>query len=129
MIKRQTSLSKNIVQFCMFLRQKDFNVGVEEEAATLQALQYVNYNSNKIFLLALKAILCRSKTQLDEFDNLFYEYWKELENIVNAKRKDDVRRKPPQQEASFKSLKAWLHGNRNNDTAAEYEALKQNKFS
>ena len=89
MITRQTSLSKNIVRFCRFLRQKGFIVGVEEEAATLQALQYIDYSSNKIFLLALKTILCRSKTQLDEFDNLFHEYWKELEKAVDAKKKDE----------------------------------------
>ena len=98
MITRQTSLSKNIVRFCMFLRQKDFNVGVEEEAATLLALQYIDYSSNKIFLLALKTILCRSKAQLDEFDDLFHEYWKELENAVNAKRKDDMRSRKPHQQ-------------------------------
>src|SRR5580765_2112980 len=114
MISRQTSLSKNIVRFCIFLRQKGFNVGVEEESATLQALQYIDYSSDKVFLLALKSILCRSKTQLDEFDNLFHEYFKALEKAVDAKLKNDTSKtKPKQQGASFKSLKAWLHGNRN----------------
>ena len=118
MITRQTSLSKNIVRFCMFLRQKGFNVGVDEEAATLQALQYIDYSSNKIFLLALKSILCRSKTQLDEFDNFFDEYFNELDKAVDAKRKEDPgNRKPHQEITSFKSLKAWLHGNRNDDTS------------
>ena len=135
MIIRQTSLSKNIVQFCRFLRQKGFNVGMEEEAATLQALQYIDYSSNTIFLLALKTILCRSKMQLDEFDNLFHEYWKELEKAVDAKKKDEKNNvKPYQQEASFKSLKTWLHGNRNDDTeeTATYsieESLSQRDFS
>jgi uncharacterized protein with von Willebrand factor type A (vWA) domain len=135
MITRQTSLSKNIVRFCRFLRQKGFNVGVEEEAATLQALQYIDYSSNEIFLLALKTILCRSKTQLDEFDNWFHEYFKELEKAVDAKLKEETStRKPPQQQASFTSLKAWLHGNRNDDTeeTATYsiqENLTQRDFS
>ena len=135
MITRQTSLSKNIVRFCMFLRQKGFNVGVEEEAATLQALQYIDHSSNKIFVLALKTILCRSKTQLDEFDHLFHEYWKEMEKAVDAKRKDDPgNRKPHQKEASFKSLMAWLHGNRNDDmeetaTYSIQENLSQRDFS
>lgn len=135
MITRQTSLSKNIVRFCIFLREKGFNAGVDEEAAALRALQYIDFSSNEIFLLALKSILCRSKSQLDEFDNLFYQYWKELENAVNAKRKDDASvKKPSQHEASFKSLKAWLHGNRNNDTeeTATYslqENLSQRDFS
>ncbi|MEP7252838.1 MAG: VWA domain-containing protein, partial [Ginsengibacter sp.] len=135
MITRQTSLSKNIVRFCIFLRQRNFNVGVEEQAAALSALEYVNYNDPIIFLLALKSILCRSKTQLDEFDKLFYEYWRELENAVNAKVKDDIRSKNNhRQEPSFKSLKSWLHGNKSDEieetaTYSLQESLSQKDFS
>src|SRR5664279_5805012 len=83
----------------MFLRQKGFNAGVEEEAVSLRALQYIDFSSNEIFLLTLKSILCRSKSQLDEFDDLFHEYWKELETAVNAKKKDNANvRKPSPQE-------------------------------
>jgi uncharacterized protein with von Willebrand factor type A (vWA) domain len=135
MITRQTSLSKNIVQFCRFLRQKGFNVAVEEEDATLRALQYIDYSSNQVFRLALKSILCRSKRQLDEFDNLFDGYWKELGKAVDAKKKNVKNNaRPLQQEASFKSLKAWLHGNRNDDieetaTYSIEESLSQRDFS
>ncbi len=135
MITRQTSLSKNIIRFCIFLRSKGFNAAADEEAAALQALQYIDFSSYEIFLLALKSILCRSKTQLDEFDNLFHQYWKELENAVNAKQKDETSpKKPPQKAASFKSLKTWLHGNRSNDieetaTYSIQENLSQRDFS
>ena len=135
MITRQTSLAKNIVRFCMFLRQKGFNAGAEEEAVSLRALQYIDFSSNEIFRLTLKSVLCRSKSQLDEFDDLFHEYWKELEMAINAKKKEDASvRKPSQQEASFKSLKAWLQGNRNDETeeTATYslhENLSQRDFS
>ena len=89
MITRQTSLSKNIVHFCRFLRLKGFAISVEEETIALNALQFIDYTSNTIFHSALKAVLCRSKAQLDEFDNLFNEYWKELEKAVDAKKKDE----------------------------------------
>ena len=78
MITRLTSLSKNIVQFCRFLRQKGFTVTVEEEATALQALQYIDYSNHQVFFLALQATFCRSKSQLDEFEKLFREYWKEI---------------------------------------------------
>ena len=132
---RQTSLSKNIVRFCIFLRQNGFNVGVDEEAATLQALEYIDYSSNEIFLLALKTILCRSKIQLDEFDNLYHKYFKELEKAVDAKMKDDASKgRMNQQEASFRSLKVWLHGNRNDDTEetatySTHESISQKDFT
>jgi uncharacterized protein with von Willebrand factor type A (vWA) domain len=135
MITRQTSLSKNIVHFCRFLRLKGFAVSVEEEAMALRALQFIDYTSNKVFRLALQAVLCRSKEQLDEFDNLFYTYWKEIGKAVDAKTKDEKNNaKPKPRSAAHKSLKEWLHGNRNDDaeetaTYSTQEHLSQKDFS
>ena len=135
MITRQTSLSKNIVQFCRFLRQKGFAVTIEEETLSLQALQYIDYNNNGIFLQTLKATLCHSKSQLDEFDNLFHEYWKELDKAVDAKTKEDPKKKTGfQQQASYKAINKWLHGNGNKETeeTATYsiqETLLRKDFS
>jgi len=82
----------------------------------LHALQFIDYTSNKVFRLAVQAVLCRSKEQLDAFDNLFYTYWKEIEKAVDGKRKDEKNNvKPKLHGSSHKSLKEWLHGNRNND--------------
>ena len=134
-MNRQTSLSKNIVQFCRFLRQKGFGVTIEEESLSLQALQLINYNNIEVFQQALKATLCHNKTQLDEFDNLFNEYWIELNKAVDAKVKEEPRVKPNyQQQASYKSLKKWLHGNGNKETeeTATYsmqENLSKRDFS
>jgi uncharacterized protein with von Willebrand factor type A (vWA) domain len=135
MITRQTSLSKNIVHFCRFLRQKGFAVSVEEEALALQALQFIDYTSNRVFLSALRAVFCRSKEQLDEFDNLFYSYWREIGKAVDAKKKDEKNKaKPKPHGATHKSLKTWLHGHRNDETeeTATYcvqEHLSQKDFS
>jgi uncharacterized protein with von Willebrand factor type A (vWA) domain len=129
MIKRLTSISKNIVQFSRFLRQKGFIISAEEEATALQALQYIDYSNSQAFFLALRAIFCRSKTQLDEFDKLFREYWKEIDKAIDSKLKDEITKKPTQisQQSKLKSLKAWLHGNQNKETeeAATY-SLQQN---
>ena len=66
MISRKTSVTGNIVQFCQFLRQKGFAAGVEEEATVLQGLQFINYSNPTIFHLALKATLCKNKSQLEK---------------------------------------------------------------
>ena len=135
MITRQTSLSKNIVQFCRFLRQKGFGVTIEEESLSLQALQLIDYNNNDVFRLTLKATLCHNKKQLDEFDNLFTEYWKELNKAIESKTKDEPKIKTThQQQASYKALKKWLHGNGNKETeeVATYslqENLSKRDFS
>lgn len=130
MITRQTSLSKNIVQFCRFLRHKGFGAGIEEEALSLRALQFINYDSNEIFHAALKATLCHNKTQLDEFDNLFHEYWKELGKAVDSKIKEEQKNKNSlKQRPSFKSVKTWLHGNRNNGTEETATYSIEERFS
>src|SRR5262249_51864631 len=117
MISRQTSLSKNTVQFCRFLRQKGFSLSVEEESTALNALQYIDYSNRKVFQLTLKAVCCRSKTQLSEFDDLFNEYWKEIAKAVDSKikSKEQSSLKPTIKDEQFKSLKSWLHGNSNKE--------------
>ena len=117
MLTRQTSLSKNIVQFCRFLRQKGFALSVEEEAIALAVLQLIDYSSKDIFWQALKAVCCRSKNQLQEFDSLFNEYWKEIGRAIDSKVKTETKPvlKPGMQDASFKALKSWMNGNRNEE--------------
>jgi len=136
MIQRHTSLSKNIIQFCRFLRSKDFTIGAEEEIIALTSLQFINYNDKNVFRLALKAVLCRSKKQLTEFDSLFIQYWKELKNAVDSKLKPIQQQKtnPVAKDASFKSLKSWLSGNKSDEfeEVASYsinESLSQKNFA
>ncbi len=117
MIIRQTTLSANVIQFCRFLRQKGFNAGVDEQALTLRALECIDYMAPTVFQRALKAILCRNKVQAEEFDDIFNQYWKQLGKVVDAKTKEDSpKRKPVSQYSSLKSLRTWLHGNRNDQT-------------
>ena len=136
MINRLDSLSGNIVRFCRYLRNRGFPVSAEEEATALKALQFIDYSSYYYFALTLKAVLCRNKNQLDQFDEICNDYWKELEKTVDAKLKEETVKNPslhsPQEQ--FKSLKTWLHGNRNNKTeeTATYsrqENLTQKDFS
>ena len=136
MIQRQTSLSKNIVQFCRFLRKQGFTLSVEEEATALDALRCIDYSDQNIFRLALKTVLCRSKKELTEFDGLFNEYWKEFGKAIDSKVKTEAKPvlKPGTKDASFKALKTWLNGHRNEEIeqSASYsfnENLSQKDFS
>ena len=136
MILRQTSLSGNIVQFCRFLRHRGFWLSADEEATALDAMKFIDFSEMTVFSLALKSVLCRSRGQLHEFDNLFNEYWKELGKAIDAKVKTEAKPvlRPGTADASFKSLKSWLNGNRNEETeeTASYsieENLSQKDFS
>lgn len=136
MIVRQTSLSKNIVQFCRYLRLKGYPLSAEEEANALQALQFIDYSERKVLILALKSILCRSPKELSDFEALFIAYWIELDKAIDSKVKTETTpiKSTATKAPSFKSLKSWLKGNRNTEIEemAAYsliENLSQKDFS
>jgi uncharacterized protein with von Willebrand factor type A (vWA) domain len=135
-ILRRTSLSANIVQFCRYLRVQNFTIGPDDEALSLQAMQLVDFIDPSIFHLVLKSSFCKSKIETEEFDTLFTAYWKDIGQAVDAKIKKRVEKKqlPAFQPAAFKSLKTWLHGNRNEETEeistySYYENLSRKDFS
>jgi len=136
MISRLGSLSGNIVQFCRFLRTKDYTVGTEEEISSLKALEYIDFTNPDEFLLAMKATLCKSKKQLNEFDELFFTYWKELKKAVDSKRKEEKtpKKNTPGSSEQFKSLSSWLKGSLNNEAIetasySSFESLSKKDFS
>ncbi|MEZ5042253.1 MAG: VWA domain-containing protein [Saprospiraceae bacterium] len=115
-IKRQTELSANIVQFCRFLRNEDYRIGPEEEADALQSLAFIPLGDQETFRLALKSLLARSRMQQEQFDAHFDRYWKELEKAVDSKKQEkleDAKKRGPNKkskQASFQALKSWLYG-------------------
>ena len=112
-IKRQTSLSANIVAFCRFLRHKGFTIGPQEEADALKALEVLDaFQSSGTLQLCLKATLARTRPQQLIFDELFFQYWRELEKAVNSKKKDGApEQKRSQVNQNGISIKNWLQGN------------------
>ena len=116
LIRRQLELSANIVQFCRYLRTKDYRIGPEEEADALRSLAYIPIGEQETFRLALKSLLARSRMQQEQFDEHFDRYWKELEKAVDAKTEEKPQgwsnrapNKKSKQE-SFQALKSWLYG-------------------
>ena len=123
LILRQTSLSANIVAFCRFLRQKGFTVGPQEESDALLALEKLApFGAPDALQLCLKATLARTLPQQMLFDELYIQYWRELEKAVNSKSREGA---PEQKAASGKgqeqppraqSIKNWLQGSHARDT-------------
>ncbi len=115
LIQRHTELSANIIAFCRYLRQKGFALGPLEEADALRALEILApFDSAEAFRLALRATLARNLSQQQAFDDLYAQYWKELEKAADSKIKDgkpeQSRKKQGQQQPSLNALKSWLHG-------------------
>jgi len=128
-IARPTALSANIVAFCRFLRKKGFSLSAEEEADALQALEWIDFANPLELRAALRAVLCRNRRNLEAFDALFQQYWKELEKAVDSKIAQQERAKPThgRRQEAFKSLKTWLRGNRENkELHTAYYGLAEN---
>ncbi len=129
MITRHTALSANIVAFCRFLRKKGFTLSAEEEADALRSLEWIDYTKPAELRDALRAVLCRNRRNLEAFDALFQQYWKELEKAVDSKIAQQEHRKPKpgRQQEAFKSLKTWLNGNQEKEEErTAYYGLSEN---
>ena len=114
-VQRHTSLSAHLVAFCRFLREHGFIIGPAEEALALQALLRLDaFRDNESFQYCLRAVFARSKTQQQRFDELFPRYFKELEQGVDSKIKQDDKKRPSKgrsnQAPSLQALKDWLYG-------------------
>ncbi|MEJ7913152.1 MAG: VWA containing CoxE family protein, partial [Chitinophagaceae bacterium] len=136
MMVRQTSLSANMVQFCRFLRLRNFRLGVGEEITLLHALQYVDFTDRHIFRATLKCLLCKSHDELLKFDDLFDEYNTQVRDGQDAKVVSKITSSIDSggTKDALKSLKYWLHGNSNKEIeeTASYsagETLSQQDFA
>lgn len=129
MIDRKTTLSENVVAFCRFLRQHGFMISVQDEATALEALSYISYQNRQEFQTALAITLVKKVQQLDLFQRLFEDYWKELEKALDSKIKEaksKSNRPVKSEEQAFNSLKSWLNGNRqtNEEQMASYSPIE-----
>jgi hypothetical protein len=123
LIVRKTAISENIVAFCRYLRQHGFVIGPAEEAEALRAIEVLApYEQPEYFQLCLRTVLIRSLKDLQQFDDLFQQYWRELDKAVNSKRKDQnspSQKKKKQNKPSLNALKNWLY----NKPAEETEEI------
>ncbi len=135
-----TSLSENIVLFCRYLRHHGMRVSAAEQADALRAMRELGFDHAESLRLVLRAVLARSPQELQQFDELYEAFWRELERAQDAKireheqerprRPDDPARKPP----SLEVLKNWLHGNKSEEekelaVCSSMEVLAKKDFS
>ena len=138
LITRKNALTGNVVAFCRFLRTKGFVIGPAEEADALKALEVLApFEQAEYFQLCLRTALVRSLKDTLIFDELFTQYWRELDKAVNSKRKDqqqEKKKKKPNPAASLKALKSWLYNEETQDTEelatySAHEVLSKKDFS
>ncbi len=139
-IKRQTSLSANLVAFCRFLRDRGFTIGPGEEVDVLEAVEVMApFNEPEAFRNCLQAVLVRREDQREPFIELYNQYWQELEKAVDSKKAEGEEAsaesgKDAGQKTSFDVLKSWLQGNTSEEvtetaTFSAHESINSRDFS
>ena len=71
----EESLASRIVEFCRYCRAGDLSAGVKESVDALDAARAVGVRDREILKSALRSVLCSSKDEWEQFDELFEAYW------------------------------------------------------
>ncbi len=128
LVTRQTSLSANIVGLCRFLRKQGFRLGPNDYMDAMKALEVVPFRDQDTMQKVMKAILTRSVGEQMVFDELYQQYWRELEKASDAKQKEEE--KPTKESNSgssanknnlptVQSLKSWVNGEKSAEDTLE----------
>jgi len=72
---QEPSFATQIVEFCRYCRDNGLSAGITESGDALTAVRAVGVSDREILKSALRAILCSSKDEWDQFDELFAAFW------------------------------------------------------
>ncbi len=132
-LKIPGSLSRNIVEFCVLLRNHGFNIGPKEESETLQLLSEIPFSTLEHFKRVLGALLAKNREQQLIFDDIFNRFWQEIFDSFDSKVKTSktLTESPPKQKTApeLSELKSWLfqHDSKKQEEAAFYSRGKPQK--
>ena len=141
LIQRRTTLSANLLMLFRYLRGYGFIVGPQEEALALRALVALDsFRDPERLRTCLRSVLCKTRGQQLAFNDLYDQFWKELERAVNSKIVEEEEeggnqpKKSAGQTPAIQSIKDWLQGNTQTEKleTATYSAdagLMQQDFS
>src|SRR5689334_11443519 len=94
MTLHKESLASRVVEFCRFCRENALSAGVKESVDALDAARTVGVSDREILKSALRAVLCSSKEEWDQFDELFESFWNAAQPGATPK----PRRRPQQEQ-------------------------------
>ena len=139
LIQRQTNLPAHVIQFCRFLRDHNFVIGIGEECDLLEVFSHYTPTSFSEQKDLYKSILVKNRKQFVLFDELYHQYWSELSKAEDSKTKDlEEKKQKPQKSANQKNtiqvLRKWLHNGRIDEekevsTYSAFEAISNKDFS
>lgn len=84
-------LTASIVAFCGFVRSRGLPVGMQQTLAALEAASIIGVADWQRFSFALRAVLCSSQEEWEQFDRLFEAFWGSARSRLDS-RKDKPHR-------------------------------------
>lgn len=126
MTERKGSITEKVIQFSRFLRKHEFNLGPQEEVDAITALLYIPIGHPGQFKRVLKVVFAKNKEQFARFDQLYFQFWKDMGLAEDAKIRDEKnpRASTKQSPPSLEQLKAWLF----NKTSEKKDAALYSDF-
>ncbi|MCB0641862.1 MAG: VWA domain-containing protein [Phaeodactylibacter sp.] len=137
-ITRKTNLTAHVVQFTRYLREHQFEVGPTEEIDFLECFAAQVPHSFEEQQALYKALFVKNRKNYLRFDDLYRQYWKELERAEDSKTTESEepskKAKPSQGAPSLKALKNWLYAGKVSETEdiaaySAFEALGKKDFA
>lgn len=86
MKQQPDSLTALITEFCRFARAEGLSAGVKESVTALEAVRAVGIADREVLRQALRTVLCSSKEEWDQFDDLFWLFWRDADRDKSRKR-------------------------------------------
>src|SRR5262249_19184517 len=75
MTLQEETLASHIVEFCRFCRASGLSAGVKESVDALDAARTVGVSDREILKSALRSVLCSTRDEWEQFDELFAAFW------------------------------------------------------
>src|SRR5271169_6842281 len=83
-------MAASIVAFCRFARSRGLPVGMHQTLAALEAAEVIGLTDWQRFSFALRAVLCSSQPEWEQFDQLFEAFWSAPRSLYHS----DADRRP-----------------------------------
>jgi uncharacterized protein len=84
-------LAASIVAFCRFVRSNGLPIGTQQTLAALEAANIVGVTDWQRFSFALRAALCSSQQEWEQFDRFFDTFWSSARNQSDSQREQSTR--------------------------------------
>jgi uncharacterized protein with von Willebrand factor type A (vWA) domain len=137
MTLQEDNLASRIVEFCRFARESGFSAGVKETVDVMAAARATGVSDREILKAAMRAVLCSSKDEWDQFEEVFAAFWNSAQpgTTTRVTRKQAVEQRVPRGAVTTLMDRAYNVRNAEDDAgktvlgATAQERLKKTDFS